>query len=136
MIESVYTGIRNLLKTDGIIKGLLGGEYVYVAHVAQTNQIPSITILDDGTGSKKRTCYDTFKERDDTAIVRIDIWSKKSRLEIAKLADMIDELLVSDEVANTYGWERISSGSDMFVEDKRAYHKSIIYRFAYKITDF
>lgn len=135
MIESVYTGIRNLLKEDGPIKEILGGEYVYVAHVAQTNQIPSITILDDGTGSKKRTSYDTFKVRDDTATVRIDVWSKKSRLETVKLVDIIDELLVSGEVANTYGWERISSGGDMFVEDKRAYHKSIIYRFAYKITD-
>jgi len=135
MLESIYVGIRDLLKEDGPIKEILGGEYVYVAHVSQTNQIPSITILDDGTGSKKRTCYDTFKVRDNIATVRIDVWSKKSRLETVKLADRIDELLVANSVAGTWGWERVSSGHDMFDQDKRVYHKPLIYSFAYKITD-
>jgi len=135
MIESVYIGIRDLIKEDGIIEDLLGGKYVYVANIAQTNQIPSITILDDGTASKKRTCYDMFKERDDTATVRIDVWSKKSRLETVKIADRIDELLIADGVANTRGWNRVSSGRDMFVQDLRAYHKPLIYNFAYKIID-
>ena len=135
MIESVYIGIRNLLKADATILSLLGGAYVDIANIAETNQIPSITILDDGTGGKKRTCYDTFKVRDETPSVRIDIWSKKSRLETVKLADRIDELLVADGVADTWGWEKISSGRDMFEKDTGIYHKSLVYRFSYKITD-
>jgi len=135
MIESVYTGIRNLLKADATILSLLGGAYVYIAHITQTNQIPSITILDDGTASKKRTSYNEFKVREETPSVRIDLWSKKSRLETVKLADRVDELLVADSVADTWGWNRISSGRDIFEPDTRVYHKSLVYRFAYKITD-
>jgi len=135
MIESIYTGIRNLLKADETILSLLGGAYVYIAHVSQTNQIPSITILDDGTASKKRTSYNVFKVREEMPSVRIDVWSKKSRLETVKLADRVDELLVADSVADTWGWNRISSGRDIFEPDTRVYHKSLVYRFAYKITD-
>jgi len=135
MIESIYTGIRNLLKADETILSLLGGAYVYIAHVSQTNQIPSITILDDGTASKKRTSYTVFKVREEMPSVRIDVWSKKSRLETVKLADRVDELLVADSVADTWGWNRISSGRDIFEPDTRVYHKSLVYRFAYKITD-
>lgn len=135
MIESIYTGIRNLLKGDSEIQTLLGGQYIFIAHVAQTNQIPSITILDDGTASKKRTSYNEFKVRDETPSVRIDVWSRKSRLETVKLADRIDELLIADAVADTWGWEKISSGRDMFERDTGIYHKSLVYRFSYKITD-
>lgn len=135
MIESIYTGIRNLLKGDDEIQTLLGGQYVFIAHVAQTNQIPSITILDDGTASKKRTSYNEFKVRDETPSIRIDVWSRKSRLETVKLADRIDELLIADGVAGTWGWEKISSGRDMFERDTGIYHKSLVYRFSYKITD-
>ena len=135
MIESVYIGIRDLLKADATILSLLGGAYVYIAHVSQTNQIPSITILDDGTAIKKRTCYGEFKIREEYPTVRIDCWSAKSRLETVKLADRIDKLLVADGVTDTWGWNRISSGRDIFEQDTRVYHKPLVYRFAYKIDD-
>lgn len=135
MIESIYKAIRDILKDDGEIQTLLGGEYVYIAFIAQAKQIPSITILDDGTASKKRTSYDEFKVRDEMPSVRIDVWSKKSRLETVKLTDRIDELLIPNGVADTWGWERISSGRDMFEQDTRIYHKPLVYRFTYKITD-
>jgi len=136
MIESTYKAIRTLLKDDGKLQAILGGEYVFIAHVAQTNQIPSVTILEQPGTSKKRTCYDTFSIREDRPTVQIDCWSKKSRLETVKMADRIDELLVTDGVANTWGWRRISSGKGMFERDTGIYHIPLRYSFAYKITDY
>lgn len=132
MIESVYTGIRNLLKADTTILSLLGGAYVYIADIAQANQIPSITILQNSERSKKRTGYDYFKVRDNHPVVQIDCWSKKSRLETVKLANKIDELLVADSVANTRSWEKISD-PDLFERDTRIWHKALRYSFSYTV---
>lgn len=135
MIESIYKSIRTLLKDDGELQAILGGQYVYVAHVSQTNQIPSVTILEQPGTSKKRTCYDTFSIREDHPTVQIDCWSKRSRLETVKMADRIDKLLIADGVADTWGWHRISSGKGMFEPDTGIYHLPLRYRFAYKILD-
>lgn len=134
MIESIYKSIRTLLKDDGELQAILGGPYVYVSHVSQTNQIPSVTILEQSGTSKKRTCYDIFSIREDHPTVQIDCWSKRSRLETVKMADRIDKLLIADNIINTWGWERISS-RDMFEFDTGIYHIPLRYRFAYKILD-
>lgn len=135
MEESVYIGIRNILKGDSTIQTLLGGQYVSIAHVAETNQIPSITILAQPEKIKKRLCYNEFKVRDCHPTVQIDCWSKKSRLETVKLMNRVDRLLIADGVADTWGWERIGGGNDMFEPDKRIYHIPLHYLFHYKITD-
>jgi len=134
MIESIYTGIRNLLKEDNEIQTLLGGQYVYISYIMQAKQYPSITILENTERSKKRTSYNHFKVRQNKSIIQIDCWSKKSRLETVKLANRIDELLVSDGVAFTWGWEKISDG-DLFEFDINVYHKPLRYSFSYSVTD-
>lgn len=137
MIESIYKSIRTLLKDDGELQTLLGGAYVFISHVSQTNQIPSVTILAQSGIGKKRLCYDAFKIREDHPTVQIDCWSKKSRLETVKMMDRIDELLVDgSDVIDTWGWERIGGGNDMFEPDMRIYHIPLHYRFKYKITDY
>lgn len=135
MKESIYKAIRDLLKGDSTLQTLLGGEYVFIAQVAQTNQIPSITILAQPEKIKKRVCYDEFKVRDCHPTVQIDCWSKKSRLETVKLMDRIDVLLVADSIADTWGWERIGGGNDMFEPDTQIYHIPLHYLFHYKVTD-
>ena len=134
MLESIYIAIRNLLKGDSTIQTLLGGQYVYISYIMQAKQYPSITILENTEHSKKRTSYNHFKVRQNGSVIQIDCWSKKSRLETVKFANRIDELLVSDGVADTWGWEKISDG-DIFESDTRIYHKPLRYSFSYKITD-
>ena len=137
MKESIYKSIRTLLKDDGELQAILGGGYVFIAHIAQANQIPSVTILAQSGTSKKRLCYDTFKIREDHPIVQIDCWSKKSTLETVKMMDRIDELLVDgSDIADTWGWERISGGNAMFEPDTRIHHIPLRYRFSYKTTDY
>lgn len=135
MIESIYRSIRTLLRDDSELQAILGGQYVFIAHVSEANQIPSITILEQSGTSKKRLCYDRFKIREDHPIVQIDCWSKKSRLETVKLMDRIDILLIADGVADTWGWERFGGGNDMFEPDTGIYHIPLHYWFNHKITD-
>lgn len=135
MKESIYKAIRDLLKADGTLQTLLGGQYVFIAHVAQTNQIPSITILAQPEKIKKRLCYNEFKVRDCHPTVQIDCWSRKSRLEVVKLMDRIDTLLIADSIADTWGWERFGGGNDMFERDTGIYHVPLHYLFHYKVTD-
>lgn len=134
MLSSVYASIRNLLKADATILSLLGGDYVYVTHKSTVNQIPCITLIQNNENSKKRVSYDVFKVRENRAVIQIDVWSKLSYLEVITIANRIDELLVSNTVSDTWGWEKISD-SDQFETENRIYHKSIRYEFLYKITD-
>ena len=133
MKESIYKAIRDLLKGDSTLQTLLGGQYVYIAHVAQTNQIPSITILAQSEKIKKRLSYSRFHARDAYPHVQIDCWSKKSRLETVQLMDRIDELLISDGITGTQSWERIGGGNDMFEQDTKIYHIPLHYLFHYKV---
>lgn len=134
MTKAILKAVRDLLKADEIIQGILGGEYVYVAEIMQSNTFPSITLRLTAEGSKKRVSYDTFKKRDNSPIIQIDCWSKKSRIQTYNLADQIDELLVADSVSGTRSWIKISDG-DMFEPENRVYHKPLRYSFEYTLID-
>jgi hypothetical protein len=134
MTKAILKAIRDLLIADDALTTLLGGEYIYVAEIMQANQFPSVTLRLTSEGSKKRVSYNTFKKRDNSPIVQIDVWSKKSREETYKLSDRIDKLLISDAVPDTFGWTKISDG-DMFEDDLRIFHKPLRYSFAYVLTD-
>lgn len=134
MTKTILKAIRDLLKDDGALQVLLGGEYVYMAEIMQAKQFPSVTLRLTSEHSKKRICYNQFEKRDNNAIIQIDIWSKKSRLETYNIADIIDELLIQDTVSDTRSWIKISDG-DMFEHDTQIYHKPLRYSFAYTLTD-
>ena len=134
MLASIFAEIRNTLKNDSTIQTLLGGEYVYVAHVSQTNQIPSITLTGSTERCKKRPGYNTDLHRDNESVVQVDVWSKKSVLETLNIANRCDTILVTDSVGGTYGWQKISD-SDIFEDDTRLYHKAMRYSFGYVIDD-
>ena len=134
MLASVFASLRNTLKNDATMKTLLGGEYVYVGHVSQTNQIPSVTIIENTETCKKRTGYNANKYRDNESVVQIDVWSKESRLEAVNIANRIDTILVTDSVTDTFGWQKVGDG-DMFESDTRIYHKALRYSFWYEIDD-
>jgi hypothetical protein len=134
MTKAILKAVRDLLIADGDLTTLLGGEYIYVAEIMQANQYPSVTLRLTSEGSKKRVSYNIFKTRDNSPVLQIDCWSKKSREETYKLADRIDELLISDAVPGTYGWSKISD-SDMFEDNLRIFHKPLRYSFAYVLED-
>lgn len=134
MLADTYANIRNLLKDDTTMQSLLGGEYVYVSYVSQTNQIPSVTILQNNENSTKRTCYNQFKERELSSTVQIDVWSECTVKETVDIANRIDALLMLTGVTNTWGWEKIQD-SDTFEDDTRVYHKALRYTFMEKVTD-
>ena len=134
MTRTILKAVRDTLKDDDILQAILGGDYVYIAEIMQANRYPSITLRLTSEGSKKRVSYNTFKKRDNTPLIQIDVWSKKSRLETYNLADQIDELLVADSVEDTRSWIKISDG-DMFEPDTRIYHKPLRYSFEYTLTD-
>jgi len=126
--------VQDLLKDNAILQELLGGEYVSVAEIMQPAVFPSVTIRLTSEGSKKRVSYDTFKKRDNSPIIQVDIWSNVSRLETYNIADQIDELLVGNSVPNTRSWIKVSDG-DMFEPDTRIFHKPLRYSFEYTLTD-
>ncbi len=134
MTRIVLKEVRDTLLADSELTTLLGGNYVFMAEIAQAKQFPSVTLRLTSEGSKKRTSYGTFKKRDNTPLIQIDVWSKKSRLETYNIADAIDELLVSDSVSDTRSWIK-TSDADMFEPDTRIYHKPLRYSFAYTLTD-
>ena len=134
MTRTIMKAVQDLIKDNAIIQELLGSEYVSVAEIMQPAVFPSITIRMTSEGSKKRVGYDTFKKRDNTPMIQVDIWSKESRLETYNLADQIDELLVGNSVPNTRSWIKVSD-SDMFEQDTRIYHKPLRYSFEYTLTD-
>lgn len=134
MTKTILKAIRDLLKDDSALQILLEGEYVYMAEIMQAKQFPSVTLRLTSEMSKKRTSYNQFEKRDNSAVIQIDVWSKKSRLETYNIVDIIDELLVADLVPNTRSWIKISDG-DMFEPDTNVYHKPLRYSFAYTLTD-
>lgn len=134
MTKIILKAVRDLLKDDSTIQTLLGGGYVFVAEIMQAKQFPSITLRLTGEGSKKRVSYDIFKKRDNTPLIQIDVWSKKSREETYNIADRIDKLLVADSVNGTRSWIKVSD-IDMFEPDMRVYHKPLRYSFAYTLDD-
>lgn len=134
MTKTILKAVRDLLKDDSTLQTLLGGAYVFMAEIMQTKTFPSVTLRLTSESSKKRVSYDTFKKRDNTPLIQIDVWSKKSRLETYNIADRIDKLLIADSVSGTHGWNKVSD-SDMFEPDINVYHKPLRYSFAYVIDD-
>ena len=134
MTKTVLKEVRDTLLADSTLITLLGGNYIYMAEIMQAKQFPSVTLRLTSEGSKKRVSYDTFKKRDNTPLIQIDVWSKKSRLETYNIADRIDKLLVADTVSGTHGWNKVSD-SDMFEPDVNVYHKPLRYSFAYVVSD-
>ena len=134
MTKTILKAVRDLLKDDSTLQTLLGGAYVYMAEIMQTKQYPSVTLRLTSEGSKKRVSYDTIKKRDNTPLIQIDVWSKKSRLETYNITDRIDKLLVADSVSGTRSWIKVSDG-DMFEPDINVFHKPLRYSFAYTIDD-
>lgn len=134
MLASYFTSIRNLLKNDSTLQTLLGGEHVYIAHVAQANQIPSITLLANNETSKKRVGYQNWKLRDMTSVIQMDVWSDESFYEVTIIANRIDVLLNETGVSGTRGWPKVTD-SDQFEPENKIYHKTIRYEFTYEVDD-
>lgn len=134
MLASYYASIRNLLKNDSTMQTLLGGEYVYVAHVAQTNQIPCVTLLQNSETTKKRVGYQSSKERENSPVVQLDVWSNKSFLETINVANQIDVLLNDTGIDSEWALVKVGD-SDQFEPDTRLYHKTLRYGFVYKVDD-
>ena len=134
MTKTVLKEVRDTLLADSTLTTLLGGNYVFVDEIMQAKTFPSITLRLTSEGSKKRVSYDTIKKRDNTPLIQIDVWSKKSRLETYNITDRIDKLLVADSVSGTRSWIKVSDG-DMFEPDINVFHKPLRYSFAYTIDD-
>lgn len=134
MTKTILKAVRDTLLADSTLTTLLGGNYIYLAEIAQTKIFPSVTLRLTSEGSKKRVGYDQFKKRDNTPLLQIDCWSKKSRLETYNIADRIDKLLIANSVSGTRSWIKISDG-DMFESDTNVYHKPLRYSFEYTIDD-
>lgn len=134
MTTAIIKAVRDTLVADGTLTTLLGGNYIYMTEIMQANQFPSITLRLNSEGSKKRVGYFAIKKRDNTPILQCDIWSKSSRYQTYQIADVVDEILVSDSVSGTRSWTKIIDG-DMYESDTKIYHKPLRYSFEYTITD-
>lgn len=134
MTRTILKAIRDALLANAGLVAALGGNYVHTAEIMQTKQFPSVTLRLVGEGSKKRVGYFTIKKRDNTPIIQIDVWSKDSRLDTYNIADIIDEIAVSDSISSTRCWLKVSD-SDMYEEDTQIYHKPLRYSFEYTIDD-
>jgi hypothetical protein len=134
MTRTIIKAIRDALLANAGLVAALGGDYVYMAEIMQTNQIPAVTLRLTSEGSKKRVGYNSIKKRDNSPLIQIDVWSKKSRLETYNIADIIDEIVVSDSITDTRSWIKIGDG-DMYEPDTKIYHKPLRYSFDYTITD-
>ena len=135
MTTAIIKAIRTALLGDSAITALLGGDYVFMSEIMQTNQFPSITIKLSSESSKRRVGYFAIKKRDNGDILACDIWSKSSRYQTYQIADRIDVVLISADVSGTRSWTKIGSGGDMYEADTKIYHKPMRYSFEYTITD-
>jgi len=135
MITSVRVGIKAALKNDAEIQTILGGQHVFIGHIKEVKQIPSITILAGAGKTTKEPGYNYWKFRTDSPIVHITCWSHSSRLQTVQLSERIDKILVGNEVPNTRFWRRVGGGMDLFDNEIGAYYIPLHYAFEYEIVD-
>lgn len=134
MTTAIIKAIRTALLADSAITTLLGGDYVFMSEIMQTNQFPSITIKLSSESSKRRVGYFAIKKRDNDGTLACDIWSKRSRYQVYQIADRLDILLIGADVSDTRLWMKVSD-TDMYESDTKIYHKVVRYSFEYTITD-
>lgn len=142
MRADVFAAIRDALLADTTLTGLLGGSYIYRARGVQPAHIPSITLLENNESSKLRVGYNTFRTRDQSPTLQVDIWIDTNQEtapctgeDADMIAEQIDEILFAPgAVTGTYGWSRISS-STQHDEDIGGIHIARRYSFAYQTTD-
>ena len=141
MRADVFASIRNALLADPTLVGLLGGPYIYRARGVDPAHIPSITLLENNESSKLRACYNTFKTRDQSPTLQVDVWIDTNQADSPctgedadDIAERIDYVLFSSPPAGTRSWSRTSS-STQHDEDIGGVHIARRYSFAYQTTD-
>lgn len=141
MRADVFAAIRDALLADPTLVGLLGGPYIYRARGVQPANIPSITLLENNESSKLRVGYNTFRTRDQSPTLQVDVWIDTNQADSPctgedadDIAERIDYVLFSSPPTGTRSWSRTSS-STQHDEDIGGIHIARRYSFAYQTTD-
>ncbi|MDD1728680.1 MAG: hypothetical protein LUQ50_06380 [Methanospirillum sp.] len=142
MNPTVFSAVLGTLRDNADLQALLGGPYVYRAYGVTPAHIPSITLLENNESSKLRAGYNSFRNRDSSPTLQVDIWINTDKEDSPctgedadMIAEKIDEILFApDAVAGTYGWTR-NSRSTQNDTDIGGIHIAIRYLFGYVVTD-
>ena len=132
---SVMKAIIDLLNADPTLTGYLGGEHVFPGHISQGYEVPCVTVMENSEGSVKRVGYFSIKVRDQRPVIQIDAWKTTTAEDVDQIMNRVDELLLPDPVAGSWGWEKVSTSGAVLDPDLRAYHASARFSFMYSITD-
>lgn len=138
----VFAALLDVLRDDTDLQALLGGPFVYRAHGVQLAHIPSVTLLENNESSKLRAGYNTYRNRDNSPTLQVDIWidtnqedSPCTGEDADMIAEKIDEILFAPAaVAGTHGWSRNSS-TTQDDSDIGGIHIALRYSFGYSLTD-
>lgn len=139
---TIFTGVLDLLLASSSLSALLGGPYVYRSHGVTPARIPSITLLGNNESSKLRPGYNTYKHRDNSPTLQVDIWidtnqetSPCTGEDADEIADLIDGILFAPgAITGTTGWSR-TSRTTQHDEDIGGVHIALRYSFNYALTD-
>jgi hypothetical protein len=138
----IFASVLNLLREDAGLVALLGGAFVYRANGVSPAHIPSITLLGNNESSQLRAGYNTYRNRDNSPTLQVDIWidpnqetSPCTGEDADLIADRVDEILFAPRaVTGTHGWNR-TSRTTQHDEDIGGIHIALRYSFGYSLTD-
>jgi hypothetical protein len=146
MITTIFQAILDKLNSDTTLQGYFGStSFAFRASMAAPFSVPSITLMENNEKSIPRTGYNTFKIRDNSPTIQIDVWVSSADESFPctgedadLIANRIDELLLnsSSVVPGTIegSWQKTSS-SQQHEQDERVWHNALRYSFQYSKTD-
>lgn len=146
MITTIFQAILDKLNSDTTLQGYFGStSFALRASMAAPFSVPSITLMENNEKSIPRTGYNTFKIRDNSPTIQIDVWVSSADESFPctgedadLIANRIDELLLnsSSVVPGTIegSWQKTSS-SQQYEQDERIWHNALRYSFQYSKTD-
>jgi len=136
MKTTVKAAILDRLYNDTILQGYLGGAYVRLGHISDTDQVPVVTIEEIFERAEPRVGYNSHYKRDNFPTIQIDIQfhGTEPLLKFDQIEERIDVLLFKMGISGTMGWKRVTS-SNQYDDDTETRIRTLRYQFQYVIND-
>jgi hypothetical protein len=135
MNSAIFDGVITALKANATLVALLtSNTRITAPNNLGTSSYPHIDLKGEDLLGEKRVGYRYHSEREQEGMITVDIYVKTTWKDADEIAAQVSKTLVSDTVASTWGWKKISE-SNIWEEDTKIYKKTIRFNFNYLITD-